>query len=134
MNFRACVTEQVNELWDLLQRTSLPFSCSGCSRVAVSKQAGVPVDTAQIRCYHPDRDESACAVEWGVGWLLAGGNQSLIWYLSLGRFLMGTRCTLGRAESSHMLELVLVGDVCMSSAPASFIQSPSYMPLLQGRP
>lgn len=66
------MTEQGDELWDLPQRTSLPFSCPGRSRAAVSKQAGVPVDTAQIRCYHLNRDESACAVDWGVVGCLLG--------------------------------------------------------------
>lgn len=81
MDFKACVIEQFNQLWELLERTywdflqtSLPFLCFWLSRVAVSKQAGVPRNVAQVRCYHQKRDQGACAVDSGVwaGCLLMG--------------------------------------------------------------
>lgn len=141
MNFKACMTEQFNWLWELLEitywdfvQTSLPFSCFWCSTVAVSKHTGVPVNIAQIRCYHLDRDESACAVDCCVGWVLAGENRSVIQYLSPGRLLVGTRCTLDRAEqnSATYLSLCSLGMLThLVDLPLSS-RSPC-MPLLRGR-
>lgn len=85
----------------------------------MSKQAGVPVNVAQIRCYHLNRDESDCVVDWCR---LAACWWELVPDLvpSPDRLLAGMGCTLGTAEQN------LAMSTCRMDLPLSS-RSPSRM-------